>query len=155
MLVVLLSEDPVALGKPLVPDSVLKLLKDMFAERSTASLFYTSDTHVLVGIVARQLNDLPEGSEVSLFLFMCLCIAAVYSHLALCHWGLFMTSSDVMFWFHSFFFFGFLCPGQNSVCMLALVRKVQHMSVMVMHCFMGGRHLKVVDGRRMDGYLLF
>ena len=58
------AEDPVALSKPLVPDSVLKLLKDMFAERSTASLFYTSDTHVLIGIVARQLNDLPEDSEV-------------------------------------------------------------------------------------------
>ena len=59
------AEDPVALGKPLVPDAVLKLLKDMFADRTTAGLFYTSDTHVLIGIVARQLNDLPEGSEVS------------------------------------------------------------------------------------------
>ncbi|XP_065184608.1 NCK-interacting protein with SH3 domain-like [Sycon ciliatum] len=63
LLIVNREEDPVALSKPLVPDSVLKLLKDMFAERSTASLFYTSDTHVLIGIVARQLNDLPEDSE--------------------------------------------------------------------------------------------
>ena len=58
------AEDPVALNQPLVPNSLLKLLKDMFAERSTAGLLYTTDTLVLIDIVARELYDLPSDSGV-------------------------------------------------------------------------------------------
>ena len=62
------TEDPVALNQPLEPNSLLKLTKDMFAQRSTAGLFYTTDTFVLIDIVARELYDLPSESEVILIL---------------------------------------------------------------------------------------
>jgi hypothetical protein len=45
--------------------SVLKLFIDLFSGSTTAQLFYTNDTKVLVDIIARQLADLSPGDEVS------------------------------------------------------------------------------------------
>lgn len=42
-------------------NSVLKLVTDLFDNRDTASLFYTSDCKVLIDILVRQLSDLSPG----------------------------------------------------------------------------------------------
>ena len=64
MLLVNRAEDPVALKEPLVPDSMTKLCIDLFSDRSTAGLLYTSDLKVLVDIIARNLSDRGAGDEV-------------------------------------------------------------------------------------------
>lgn len=64
MLLINREEDPVALKEPLVPDSMTKLCIDLFSDRSTAGLLYTSDLKVLVDIIARNLSDRGPGDEV-------------------------------------------------------------------------------------------
>lgn len=64
MLLVNREEDPVPLKEPLVPDSMTKLCIDLFSDRSTAGLLYTSDFKVLVDIIARNLSDRGPGDEV-------------------------------------------------------------------------------------------
>ncbi|XP_064457869.1 NCK-interacting protein with SH3 domain-like isoform X2 [Ornithodoros turicata] len=46
-----------------VPNSVLKILVELFADPATAELFYTNDVSVLVDIIARQLSDLQLGDK--------------------------------------------------------------------------------------------
>ncbi|KAL3187443.1 hypothetical protein MRX96_025509 [Rhipicephalus microplus] len=46
-----------------VPNSVLKMLAELFSDSTTAELFYLNDVAVLVDIVARQLSDLPPGDK--------------------------------------------------------------------------------------------
>ncbi|KAH6948080.1 hypothetical protein HPB50_022805 [Hyalomma asiaticum] len=48
-----------------VPNSVLKMLAELFSDSTTAELFYLNDVAVLVDIVARQLSDLPPGDKMS------------------------------------------------------------------------------------------
>ena len=57
------TEDPVAITKPCCPDSITKFLLDLFSEKSTAGMFYTTDMRVLIDIVVRQLTDLCPGME--------------------------------------------------------------------------------------------
>ena len=64
MLLVNREEDPVALKEPLVPDSMTKLCIDLFSDRSTSGLLYTSDLKVLVDIITRNLSDRGPGDEV-------------------------------------------------------------------------------------------
>lgn len=59
------TEDPVAITEPCCPNSLTKFLLDVFANRSTSGLFYTTDMMVLIDIVTRQLSDLGPGEEVS------------------------------------------------------------------------------------------
>lgn len=60
-------DDPVRVLEfiPAAPHSVLKLSLDTFSRRTTASLFYTNDTKVLLDITVRQLADLSAGDQVS------------------------------------------------------------------------------------------
>jgi len=55
----------VAITEPCCPNSLTKFLLDVFADRSTSGLFYTTDMMVLIDIVTRQLSDLGPGEEVS------------------------------------------------------------------------------------------
>lgn len=52
--------------------SVLKMMRDMYATRATASIFYTNDERVACDIVIRQLTDLPADDSVRDILFMLL-----------------------------------------------------------------------------------
>lgn len=54
-----------AITEPCCPNSLTKFLLDVFADRSTSGLFYTTDMMVLIDIVTRQLSDLGPGEEVS------------------------------------------------------------------------------------------
>ena len=62
------TEDPVAISKPCCPDSITKFLLDLFSEKSTAGMFYTTDMRVLIDIVVRQLTDLCPGMAVRAWL---------------------------------------------------------------------------------------
>ena len=53
-----------AISKPCCPDSMTKFLLDIFSDKDTAGLFYTTDMMVLIDIVARQLADLGPEEEV-------------------------------------------------------------------------------------------
>ncbi|KAF4529400.1 hypothetical protein B566_EDAN003493, partial [Ephemera danica] len=59
------EEDPVQRFCTMTAEnhSVLKLFIDLFSGSTTAQLFYTNDTKVLVDIIARQLADLSPGDE--------------------------------------------------------------------------------------------
>ena len=57
-------DDPVALQKPLCPDSLTKFALDVFSSGETATMFYTTDLMVLIDIVLRQISDLCPGDEV-------------------------------------------------------------------------------------------
>lgn len=60
-------EDPVRIfdHEPAPPHSLLKLFKDLFSRRTTADLFYTNDTKVLIDIIVRNIADLSPGDPVS------------------------------------------------------------------------------------------
>ena len=58
------SEDPVSIHAPCCPDSLTKILLDLFADKDTATIFYTSDMMVLIDIITRQLHDLCPGEKV-------------------------------------------------------------------------------------------
>ncbi|GAB6023663.1 hypothetical protein CHUAL_008429 [Chamberlinius hualienensis] len=45
------------------PNSVHKMLLDVFSQRETSDLFYTNDLKVLIEIIARKLVDLPSDDE--------------------------------------------------------------------------------------------
>ncbi|CAH0554658.1 unnamed protein product [Brassicogethes aeneus] len=57
------EEDPVRIFDhlPAPPHSLLKLFNDLFSKKSTASLFYTNDTKVLIDIIVRNISDLSTG----------------------------------------------------------------------------------------------
>lgn len=57
------EEDPVRIfdHEPAPPHSLLKLFKDLFSRRTTADLFYTNDTKVLIDIIVRNIADLSPG----------------------------------------------------------------------------------------------
>eukprot|EP00118_Oscarella_pearsei_P015869 m.146815 g.146815 ORF g.146815 m.146815 type:complete len:700 (+) comp38454_c1_seq4:14-2113(+) len=57
------EDDPVALLRPLSPNSVLKLLLDIFSTGATSGLFFTTDLMVLIDITVRQIADLSLGDE--------------------------------------------------------------------------------------------
>ena len=59
-----ITEDPVAISEPCCPNSLTKFLLDVFSDRSTSGMFYTTDMMVLIDIVTRQLSDLGPGEEV-------------------------------------------------------------------------------------------
>ena len=65
-----------ALSEPCCPDSITKFLLDLFADKSTSGMFYTTDMMVLIDIVTRQLTDLGPGEEVGL---VCLSICSYTS----------------------------------------------------------------------------
>ncbi|KAH9361198.1 hypothetical protein HPB48_001556 [Haemaphysalis longicornis] len=46
-----------------VPNSVLKMLTELFSDSTTAELFYLNDVAVLIDIVTRQLSDLPPADK--------------------------------------------------------------------------------------------
>ncbi len=56
-----------AISTPCCPDSMTKFLLDLFADKETSGLFYTTDLMVVIDIVARQLADLGPDDEVSHF----------------------------------------------------------------------------------------
>ncbi|XP_045605711.1 NCK-interacting protein with SH3 domain isoform X2 [Procambarus clarkii] len=45
------------------PNSVLKMMRDMYSTRATASIFYTNDERVVCDIIIRQLTDLPADDK--------------------------------------------------------------------------------------------
>jgi len=49
--------------------SILKLFLDLFNNPTTAQLFYTNDTKVLLDIISRQLADLSPGDKVPIIFF--------------------------------------------------------------------------------------
>ena len=57
MLLINREEDPVALKEPQVPDSMTKFFIDLYSDKSTSELLYTSDLKVLLDIISRQLSD--------------------------------------------------------------------------------------------------
>ena len=48
-----------------VPNSVLKFLTEMFADKVVSSLFYYNDVRVIIDIIISQLDNLPVGDNVS------------------------------------------------------------------------------------------
>lgn len=50
--------------EPRPPHSVLKMMRDMYSTRATASIFYTNDECVVCDIIIRQLSDLPADDKV-------------------------------------------------------------------------------------------
>lgn len=50
--------------EPRPPHSVLKMMRDMYSTRTTASIFYTNDERVVCDIIIRQLTDLPSDDKV-------------------------------------------------------------------------------------------
>jgi hypothetical protein len=57
------EDDPVAVFTPLCPNSGLKMLHDIFSNKETSGLFFTTDLMVLLDIIVRQLSDLAAGDE--------------------------------------------------------------------------------------------
>lgn len=53
-----------------VPNSVLKFLIEMFADKVVSSLFYYNDVRVIIDIIVSQLNNLPVGDNVIIFLII-------------------------------------------------------------------------------------
>ena len=51
------------------PNSVLKILQDMFSNKETSGIFFTNDLMVLIDIILRQLTDLADGDKVRLDFF--------------------------------------------------------------------------------------
>lgn len=60
------AEDPLAMfeHEPRPPHSILKMMRDMYSTRATASIFYTNDERVVCDIIIRQLTDLPADDKV-------------------------------------------------------------------------------------------
>lgn len=46
------------------PNALLKVMLDMFSDKATSSIFYTTDLMVLIDIIHRQLSDMEAGSKV-------------------------------------------------------------------------------------------
>ncbi|XP_003384974.1 PREDICTED: NCK-interacting protein with SH3 domain-like [Amphimedon queenslandica] len=63
MLLVNRGEDPVSIVKPCCPDSLTKILLDLFSDPLTSGVFYTTDLKVLIDIISRQLHDLAPGDK--------------------------------------------------------------------------------------------
>ena len=59
-------DDPVAISESCCPDSLLKMLLDLFSDKLTAGIFYTTDFMVLIDIITRQLSDLSPGDKVGI-----------------------------------------------------------------------------------------
>ena len=59
-----LADDPVSITKPCCPDSLTKILLDLFADEVTSKIFYTTDLMVLIDIISRQIHDLCPGEKV-------------------------------------------------------------------------------------------
>ncbi|XP_041447243.1 NCK interacting protein with SH3 domain S homeolog isoform X2 [Xenopus laevis] len=59
------GDDPVSIFKhqPQPPNSVLKILQDVFASEATAHLFYHTDMMVMIDIIVRQIADLSPGDK--------------------------------------------------------------------------------------------
>lgn len=59
------DEDPVQMfdHEPRPPNSVMKLLHDMYSTKGTANILYTNDAKVLIDIILRHLIDLPPGDR--------------------------------------------------------------------------------------------
>eukprot|EP00731_Ephydatia_muelleri_P002648 Em0001g2648a len=55
------AEDPVA--GHCEPNALLKVMLDMFSDKATSSIFYTTDLMVLIDIIHRQLSDMEAGSK--------------------------------------------------------------------------------------------
>ncbi|XP_050310119.1 NCK-interacting protein with SH3 domain [Anthonomus grandis grandis] len=57
------EEDPIRIfdHQPAPPHSLLKLFKDLFSRHTTADLFYTNDTKVLIDIIVRNIADISPG----------------------------------------------------------------------------------------------
>ena len=62
--------------EPNVPNSLTKMLMDLFSHSTTASLFYTNDLLVVIDIITRQLTDLNPDDKVNYNRF-CVCVCAV------------------------------------------------------------------------------
>ncbi|XP_053399452.1 LOW QUALITY PROTEIN: NCK-interacting protein with SH3 domain-like [Mercenaria mercenaria] len=59
------DEDPVQMfeHEPKPPNSVMKILQDMYSSPGTANILYTNDARVLIDIILRHLIDLPPGDK--------------------------------------------------------------------------------------------
>ena len=51
--------------KSCCPDSLTKILLDLFSDPLTSGVFYTTDLKVLIDIISRQLHDLAPGDKVT------------------------------------------------------------------------------------------
>jgi len=67
-------EDPVVIKEPNIPNSLIKMMLDLFSHNTTASLFYTNDLLVVIDIITRQLSDLNPDDKVSVFTVSLLCM---------------------------------------------------------------------------------
>ena len=65
--------------EPNVPNSLTKMLLDLFSDPTTASLFYTNDLLVVIDIITRQLTNLNPDDKVSQFI-VCVCSSATCVH---------------------------------------------------------------------------
>ena len=63
------KDDPVCIHTPCCPDSLTKLLLDMFSDKTTSNVFYTTDLMVLIDIICRQLHDLSPGDKVHILIY--------------------------------------------------------------------------------------
>ena len=50
--------------RPKPPNSLLKLLSDLYSSQQTSGLLYTNDARVLIDIVLRQITDLSAYDQV-------------------------------------------------------------------------------------------
>ncbi|CAH1784420.1 unnamed protein product, partial [Owenia fusiformis] len=59
------GDDPVRMFdyEPKPPDSLMKLLTDIFSSKKTANIIYTNDAMVLIDIILRQITDLSSGDK--------------------------------------------------------------------------------------------
>lgn len=116
------EEDPVRVLKHPRPDpinSVLKMTIDLFNNRDTASLFYTSDCKVLIDILVRQLTDLSAGVYRRNYLELCRRILRNTDYLEHNH-----RKADLMKIFTGIF----LEDGDESVRDQQLVREIANES---------------------------
>ena len=77
--------------EPNIPNSLIKMMLDLFSHTTTASLFYTNDLLVVIDIITRQLSDLNPDDKVSVYTdtvipvydvctYVCSCMENCYSN---------------------------------------------------------------------------
>lgn len=61
-----------------VPNSLTKMLMDLFSHSTTASLFYTNDLLVVIDIITRQLTDLNPDDKVTTSIMSIIVLCSIY-----------------------------------------------------------------------------
>jgi len=70
----------VVIKEPNIPNSLIKMMLDLFSHATTASLFYTNDLLVVIDIITRQLSDLNPDDKVSVVTVSLLCMYVLVLH---------------------------------------------------------------------------